>query len=179
MNIRRLVADYEKLMRLNSQSGLVEIVPYGNPPQQYIVTYHVTGIMWPFGTPAPQKIECHQLEVYLHADYPRRPPRLRWLTEIFHPNILSASQNGGVCIGNWTPSESLADLVVRIGEMVQYKEYNVDDVLDERAADWARRSRAYLPLDPREIDAERRVAAAQAAPPSIAITSEELGAERP
>ncbi|MFQ6098883.1 MAG: ubiquitin-conjugating enzyme E2 [Armatimonadota bacterium] len=173
MNIRRLIADYQKMMALDNQSDLVDIVAYGNPPQQYVVTYHVTGLVWPFGTPAPQKVNHHQLEVYLHADYPRRPPRLRWLTEIFHPNILSASQNGGVCIGNWSPAESLADLVVRIGEMVQYKDYNVDDVLDERAADWARRSGQYLPIDEREIDAERGPAPA----PAIALTSEDLEAQ--
>jgi len=70
---------------------------------------------------------------------------------IFHPNILSAEQGGGVCIGSWTPSESLADLVVRVGEMVQYREYNPDDVLNREAAAWAAANSERFPVDSRPL----------------------------
>jgi len=89
----------------------------------------------------------HQFLLHLHNDYPRRPPVITWRTAIFHPNILPPERGGATCIGGWTPSESLNDLVVRLVDMAQYRNYSLKSVLNEAAAEWARRNASMFPLD--------------------------------
>ncbi len=91
------------------------------------------------------------MEIYLYKIYPRRPPQLKWLTNVFHPNIIPPHKNGGVCIGWWTTAETLDSLCVRIGEILQYKAYNLDDPLDEEAADWVKNHLDILPVDERDL----------------------------
>ena len=153
----RLWADYHGLADLSRRTRLIKVVPLdGPPPERYLVTYRCKGLVWMQGSPAPSISTFHRLNIYLHRDYPRRPPRLIWLSDIFHPNILPPERNGGICIGSWSPAESLDRLVIRIGEMVQYKNYNVDlsDVLNKEAAVWAAANQGHLPVDARPLDEE-------------------------
>jgi ubiquitin-protein ligase len=78
----------------------------------------------------------HRFDAYLHREYPRRPPIVTWLTPIFHPNVLGPERNGGVCIGSWSSSESLADLCLRIDALVRYRSFNAADALNRTAAGW-------------------------------------------
>jgi hypothetical protein len=149
--LRRLHADLAAMIELVRASERVTMTHSGNPPVRYQVTYTCRGLYRPTGAAEPQTLDHHEADFYLHRDYPRRPPQIVWRTPIFHPNILSSEQGGGVCIGSWTPSESLADLVVRVGEMIQYREYNADDVLNREAAAWAAEHAAQLPVDDRPI----------------------------
>ncbi len=151
MRIRRLFADWEGMKRLGREAPLLDVRSEGEPPERYVVTYHCKGLLLAPGMTQPSISSFHQIEVYLHANYPRQQPRLTCLTEIFHPNILSYSRNGGVCIGGWTPAELLPELCLRIGEMIQYRSYNPDDPLDVKAAAWARQHPGYFPVDPRPL----------------------------
>jgi hypothetical protein len=66
------------------------------------------------------------------------------LTPVFHPNFDDAS----VCIGDfWAPSEGLDDLVIRIGRMIAYQEYNTRSPLNGLAAKWAAEHPNLLPID--------------------------------
>jgi hypothetical protein len=57
-----------------------------------------------------------------------------------------------VCIGDfWAASEGLDDLVVRIGRMISYQEYNTKSPLNGLAAKWAAQNAALLPIDARNI----------------------------
>jgi hypothetical protein len=88
------------------------------------------------------------LEVNLTLDYPRRAPQCRMLTPIFHPNFDETS----VCIGDfWAASEGLDDLILRIGRMISYQEYNTKSPLNGLAAKWAAEHTHLLPIDPRNI----------------------------
>jgi ubiquitin-protein ligase len=149
--LRRLYADLAAMMELAQASDLITFVPAGNPPDRYRVTYTCRGLYLPEGATEPLPLEQHIADFYLHLEYPRRPPQILWRTAVFHPNILSVDRGGAVCIGSWTPSESLADLVIRVGEMVQYRQYNPDDVLDPRAATWAEAQADALPVDDRPL----------------------------
>lgn len=135
------------MKRLDRESTLIDVQGDGEPPELYVVTYHCKGLMRVPGMAQPSISTFHQIEVYLHANYPRQQPRLTCLTEIFHPNILSRSRNGGVCIGAWSPAELLPELCLRIGDMIVYRSYNPDDPLDLEAAAWARRYPSYFPVD--------------------------------
>jgi Ubiquitin-conjugating enzyme len=90
----------------------------------------------------------HLLEVNLSLGYPRRAPQCRMLTPVFHPNFDDSS----VCIGDfWAASESLDDLIIRIGRMISYQEYNTKSPLNGLAAKWAAQNTSLLPVDPRPI----------------------------
>ncbi len=88
------------------------------------------------------------LEVNLSLDYPRRAPQCRMLTPVFHPNFDDAT----VCIGDfWAASEGLDDLVIRIGRMIAYQEYNTRSPLNGLAAKWAAEHLSELPIDSRIV----------------------------
>jgi len=149
--LRRLHADLAAMIELAGVSDFITFSYQGNPPERYLVTCTCRGLIWTPGAEAPTVSDCHQGEFYLHRDYPRRPPQICWRTPIFHPNILTARDGGAVCIGGWTPSESLADLVIRVGEMIQFRSYNPDDVLNREAAVWAEAHADCLPVDDRPL----------------------------
>ncbi|HET8826631.1 MAG TPA: hypothetical protein VFM77_15935, partial [Terriglobales bacterium] len=57
-----------------------------------------------------------------------------------------------VCIGDfWAASEGLDDLIIRIGRMIAYQEYNTKSPLNGLAAKWAAQNPQLLPVDPRPI----------------------------
>jgi ubiquitin-protein ligase len=126
----------------------------GSPPETYEVMLKARGLARdPDGKVRLR--DLHRFTLYLHLDYPRRPPIVVWLTPVFHPNLLPPERNGGVCIGSWSASESLADLCRRLSDLVAYKSLNLDDPLDPEAAEWARAHG----VKPR-VDLEELVAAA-------------------
>jgi hypothetical protein len=70
------------------------------------------------------------------------------LTPVFHPNF----DDTMVCIGDfWAASEGLDDLIIRIGRMIAYQEYNTKSPLNGLAAKWAAQNSHLLPVDPRPV----------------------------
>jgi hypothetical protein len=147
MRLRRMQADWADLQDLVARSPAFRLEHEGTPPERYTVTFHGPGLVWRPGAPAPSLHRVHQWTIDLHLTYPRQRPGLHWLTPIFHPNILPPARNGGVCTGRWAPAESLADLCVRLAEMVVYQRYNLEDPLDSIAAAWVRAHRDRFPLE--------------------------------
>jgi ubiquitin-protein ligase len=162
--MRRLWADFQLMQELAARSDLIEFaaksVRPGFPPETYIVTYHCRGITGVDRQGHPQLGDHHQVEIYLHNQYPQRWPGMKWLTPIWHPNI--SHINGTVCIDAawWTASRSLDRLVLMIGEMLQYKNFHDDPTKppfpwDPEAARWSRAYReqhpAAFPVDKREL----------------------------
>jgi ubiquitin-protein ligase len=146
--IRRLGQDYELLQRVLKDWPLIQISgTAGLPPEMYRFTYNVRGL---YVSPAGEIMErgVHVLEVNLTLGYPRRAPQCRMLTPVFHPNFDDAT----VCIGDfWAASEGLDDLIIRIGRMITYQEYNTKSPLNGLAAKWAAQNAQLLPVDTRNI----------------------------
>lgn len=134
---RRLCSDLRQMQELAS-GGQVAFRTEGEPPETYHLMLSMPGLCVA-GEHRLQVRGMHRCEIYLHLDYPRRPPAIAWLTPIFHPNILGPDRNGGVCIGSWSAGESLADLCRRLGDLVTYRALNSDDALNLEASAWARR----------------------------------------
>jgi ubiquitin-protein ligase len=113
----------------------------------YEIEYLVRGLERGKGSkPVPREI--HKVEIRLTADYPRLPPHCRMLTPVFHPNIDPST----ICVGDhWAAGERLADLVVRIGELIAYQAYNIKSPLDAEAAMWADLHPRELPTDARNL----------------------------
>jgi ubiquitin-protein ligase len=168
--MRRLRADYDLMRELTARSDLIEFrsksFRKGLPPEKYIVTYKCKGILSVDKNGRPVYGRKHQVEIYLHSQYPQRWPGMKWLTPVWHPNINHL--NGSVCIDAawWTASRSLDRLVIMIGEMVQYKNFHDDPTKppfpwDPEAARWCRAYRAkhpnVFPVDKNELLRPERV----------------------
>lgn len=168
--IRRLKADLERMQELAAQSDFIEFKAVserrGLPPERYIVTYKCKGIINVDRAGNPKFGNRHQVEIYLHNQYPQRWPGMKWLTPVWHPNINHL--NGTVCVDAawWTASRSLDRLVLMIGEMVQYKNFHDDPTKppfpwDPEAARWSRDYRKKhpraFPVDTRELLRPERV----------------------
>jgi len=162
--MRRLWSDYQLIQELAARSDLIEFtakaVRPGFPPETYLITYRCKGIVGVDRQGMPKLGDHHQVEIYLHNQYPQRWPGMKWLTPIWHPNINHI--NGTVCIDAawWTASRSLDRLVLMIGEMVQYKNFHDDPTKppfpwDPEAARWSRDYRqshpGVFPVDTREL----------------------------
>src|SRR3990170_8894321 len=89
--MRRLRADYELMKELAARSDLISVKPItvrpNLPPERYIVTFKCKSIVDVDRQGNPKFDNHHQVEVYLHNQYPQRWPGMKWLTPIWHPNI--------------------------------------------------------------------------------------------
>ncbi|HEY69931.1 MAG TPA: hypothetical protein G4O08_05025 [Anaerolineae bacterium] len=168
--MRRLRNDYERMRELEARSSLISFeaqsVRKGVPPEKYVVTYKCKSIIGVTKQGNPKFGQNHQVEIYLHNQYPQRWPGLKWLSPIWHPNINHI--NGSVCIDAawWTAARSLDRLVVMMGEMLQYKNFHDDPTKppfpwDPEAARWCRAYRQRhpnaFPVDKRELLRPERV----------------------
>lgn len=135
---RRLLSDLRQMEEL-AGNGSLTFVTEGNPPDLYHVMLDCPGLALQ-GDGRLMVRNLHRCDIYLHLDYPRRPPVVTWLTPIFHPNILGPERNGGVCLGSWSAAESLADLCMRLRDLATYRSINAEDALNLDAASWARRN---------------------------------------
>ena len=156
---RRLMVDYERLTSRFRDWPMIQITgSAGLPPEVYRFTYLVKGL---FVDGAGEILEraSHVLEVNLSLEYPRRAPQCRMLTPVFHPNFDEAT----VCIGDfWAASEGLDDLIIRIGRMIAFQEYNTRSPLNGLAAKWAAEHMGTLPIDNRAIAPPLPAAAGEA-----------------
>jgi ubiquitin-protein ligase len=168
--MRRLRADLLLMNELAAQSDLIEFTSKsakrGLPPERYIVTYKCRGIVGVDKNGKPLIGRKHQVEIYLHNQYPQRWPGMKWLTQIWHPNINHINKTVCIDAAWWTASRSLDRLVLMIGEMVQYKNFHDDPTKppfpwDPEAARWSRAYRAKhpdaFPVDRRELLRPERV----------------------
>jgi ubiquitin-protein ligase len=145
---RRLLLDHQTLSSRLGAWPLIQITgTAGMPPEIYRFTYNLRGL---YVAPNGDILErhVHLLEVNLSLGYPRRAPQCRMLTPVFHPNF----DDSMVCIGDfWAASEGLDDLIIRIGRMITYQEYNTKSPLNGLAAKWAAQNSSLLPIDARNI----------------------------
>ena len=146
--IRRLMLDDEMLQSLLKDWPLIQITgKAGIPPEIYRFTYNLLGL-YVSGSGEILERNSHILEVNLTLGYPRRAPQCRMLTPVFHPNF----DDSMVCIGDfWAASEGLDDLIIRIGRMITFQEYNTKSPLNGLAAKWAAHNAHLLPIDPRPV----------------------------
>lgn len=146
--IRRLKLDYDTLIQRFANWPVIQLSgTAGMPPEVYRITYQIKGL-YVSPTGEIQERDTHQLEINLSLGYPRRAPQCRMMAPVFHPNF----DEGSVCIGDfWAASEGLDDLIVRIGRMIAYQEYNTKSPLNGLAAKWAAQHPELLPIDSRNI----------------------------
>ena len=145
----RLRNDYQRIRELVNRSDLIRIMyTDGDPPEKYLIQFSCRGVEKLTSTGRPIYRDVHEVSIYLHAEYPLKQPQLKWRTPIFHPNIHST---GAVCIGAWWPAKTLDELILTLGEMVQYKNLGPKDPMNSKAASWAIRNKRQFPVDKRPL----------------------------
>ena len=180
--IRRLKLDFDQMSQKFAGWPLIAITgTAGMPPEVYRFKYSIKGL---FVSPTGdiQERDVHYLEVNLSLGYPRRAPQCRMLTPVFHPNF----DDSTVCIGDfWAASEGLDDLIIRIGRMISYQEYNTKSPLNGLAAKWAEQNAKLFPVDARDIAPPTEKpqpaapAVAEKAQPEASAAAESNGASPP
>ncbi len=99
--MRRLRADYQLMQDLSARTDLISVTaqsPRPNlPPERYIVTFKCKSIVGIDKSGNPKFGEHHQVEIYLHNQYPQRWPGMKWMTPIWHPTMLP----GGQPVARW------------------------------------------------------------------------------
>lgn len=144
--LRRLTADSEMLRTEFAGHPNISVIPLRpDPSDAYRVTFKLRGvILGPDGETA--YAEEHSVSVQLPTGYPRDKPIVVADTAVFHPNF-GANLGEEVCIGDyWSPARGLADVIVAIGEMIQFQRYNVRSPLNPLAARWAAANEAAFPI---------------------------------
>ncbi len=142
VRIKRLLADHRLVtssFERHPHIAIKEVL--GDPPERYRIEFNVRGLVMQSGEVVEK--DSHLVEVFLTLGYPRQAPQCRMLTPVFHPNIAPHA----VCIGDhWSAGESLASLIVRIGEMITFQSYNTKSPLNGVAARWADENVDRLPI---------------------------------
>jgi ubiquitin-protein ligase/DNA-directed RNA polymerase subunit RPC12/RpoP len=145
---RRLIADLGQMNEAFGDGPILRVLEVtGDPAEVYKIEFNVRGIE-ALKSKRPVFRDRHVAEIRLTSHYPRLAPACRMLTPIFHPNI----DESAICVGDhWVAGERLIDLVVRIGQMIAYQEYNLKSPLNGEAAMWADLNPDALPVDPRDL----------------------------
>jgi ubiquitin-protein ligase len=143
------MADHDSLRKTLERCEWIKLInATGSPPDTYEIEFHVAGLQHGKSPEKPDPQPTHRAEIKLTGEYPRTKPLCRMLTPVFHPNIDTAT----ICVGDhWTAGERLVDLVIRIGEMLCYQDFNIKSPLDAEAAMWADLNGDKLPLDQRNL----------------------------
>lgn len=130
--VRRLAADREAVRARFSGHQHVKVTPgTGNPPDYYEVEYFLNGLVRDGDSAQIQT--SHKVVVRMGAGYPRMAPFVEAKTDVFHPNVA-----GHYCFGDiWTPAQSIADVIEKVGDMIQWRVYNVESALNADAAHYA------------------------------------------
>jgi ubiquitin-conjugating enzyme E2 N len=83
---------------------------------------------------SPYEKGIFRLELFLPADYPMAPPKVRFLTKIYHPNV---DKLGRICLDilkdKWSPALQIRTVLLSIQALLSAP--NPDDPLDNNVAE--------------------------------------------
>ena len=83
---------------------------------------------------SPYEKGVFNLELFLPADYPMAPPKVRFLTRIYHPNV---DKLGRICLDilkdKWSPALQIRTVLLSIQALLSAP--NPDDPLDNTVAE--------------------------------------------
>jgi len=107
-------------------------------------------LLGPTGT--PYEGGSFHLDILFSQDYPFKPPKCKFTTRIYHPNINSS---GGICLDilkdQWSPALTISKVLLSICSLLN--DPNPDDPLVPHIADEYKNNRAVYDITAREYTA--------------------------
>lgn len=150
----RLQTDFEALKALKGASSVFEFEAAGELPDRYTLLFRGKGVSREATAQAEVEfIELHKVDIRLPYSYPERPPDIRWLTPILHPNI---SFSGFIDLGDvglpWSPALGLDVVCERLWDLARLAYVNLDKPENYAAKQWYEKD-CYLalPIDARPL----------------------------
>lgn len=127
--------------RLNKELRDMQRDPPSNisasPEENNLYLWRAT-IMGPPGTPYENGV--FTLTVEFPTDYPFKPPKIRFKTQIYHPNI---TDKGHICLdilkNNWSPALTVMKVLLSISSLLS--DPNPDDPLVPHIANQYKKNR--------------------------------------
>jgi len=159
--ISRLTNDYTQLRLRFDGHPFIHVEPVGAmPPERYQIIYDVPTLRLDQSN-RPTVADRTIVTLSLPMGYPKEKPHAVTHEQIFHPNF-----GDYICIADfWSPAQSLADIVLDIGQMLQWQKYNVQSPLNAVAADWAVKNSHELPIGKNDLFS-------QSSMPTVTISQE-------
>ena len=151
---QRLKEELNRLKRLRTDSTIFDFEPQGEPPAKYIITFRGQGISRSLSSAEDvEKVDLHRLELRLPYAFPERPPDIRWLTPVHHPNV---SFSGMVKLRDvglpWEEDLSLDIICERLWDMARLAFYDEERATNYAARNWlAEQVDVHLPVDHRPL----------------------------
>eukprot|EP00798_Chlamydomonas_sp_ICE-L_P006692 gene6693-3360_t len=126
------MAQSRMMGRIETQKLLSEPAPgISASPSEDNLRYFNVMILGP--TQSPYEGGVFKLELFLPEDYPMAPPKVRFLTKIYHPNI---DKLGRICLDilkdKWSPALQIRTVLLSIQALLSSP--NPDDPLAEDIA---------------------------------------------
>lgn len=122
---RRIIKETQRL--LAEPVAGISATPYADN-----LRYFAVAIEGPADSPYERGI--FQLELFLPQDYPMAPPRVRFLTKMYHPNV---DKLGRICLDilkdKWSPALQIRTVLLSIQALMSAP--NPDDPLDTTVAE--------------------------------------------
>lgn len=133
----RLQLEFERMNQLRGLNrGLVDFVTdNAKPPIHYRVTLRCEGVR--LRDNRKVATDSHEVDVFLAPEYPDRAPQLQWRTAILHPNIKAPAVCAGL-LEHWDSETTLDTVIAWLWDMIRYRIYDLESVLDRDATKWAK-----------------------------------------
>jgi ubiquitin-protein ligase len=135
---------YRQISKRFISHPLISVSPSkGDPPNEYLVTYKITGLIKSIDGSVEESSE-HSVEFAIPFGFPHFPPSCKPKTDIYHPDF----DPGAICVGNiWEQNPSLPDLIVRLGQMINGEFYSTENAFNNDAAAYYTENSASFPLN--------------------------------
>jgi ubiquitin-protein ligase len=150
----RLAAELEAMQALQAASSILGFESTGSPPDRYTLTFRGRGVCRSLSsTQAIEYLDQHRVEIRLPYAYPQRPPDIRWLTAVFHPNI---SFSGLIKLKDvglpWDRDLGLDVICERLWDVARLAFLDLERATNFSAKKWFTERRTIaLPTDPRPL----------------------------
>ncbi|MDP6554783.1 MAG: ubiquitin-conjugating enzyme E2 [Pirellulaceae bacterium] len=150
----RLAAELEAMRALKKATSILDFEFTGDPPDRYSITLRGKGISRDTSPRADVEfVKFHKIDVRLPFSFPRRPPDIRWITPIFHPNI---SFSGFINLKDvglpWDQDLGLDVVCERLWDVARLQYMDLSKATNYAAKNWFDdESTLQLPVDDRAL----------------------------